>query len=278
MQKAVDRVQPAYLTERLLTPEVREMFPNGVNFDILCGLPHQTRETFRSTMEEVTRMAPDRVCVNYMHLSPKFNEHQLKMPLDTIPDTFVKKEMFLEAAEMLTAAGYVRTGYDHFAKADDAVAVAMEKEEMQWNRLGVTSGRYTSTIGLGVSSTGTLGSDLYYQNVYDIPDYAAAINDGRFPISVTYNLDEEDKIRRDIIQSLRSYFYVDKKSVEAKVGTPFDTYFAEEIAGLEDYIENGLVVMGEDRIDITDLGHQFANLVASTFDTHIRAQDQRASA
>ncbi len=278
VQKAVDRVQPAYLTERLLTPDVREMFPNGVNFDILCGLPHQTRETFRATMEEVTRMAPDRVCVNYMHLSPKFNEHQLKMPLDTIPDTFVKKEMFLEAAEMLTNAGYVRTGYDHFAKADDAVAVAMENGEMQWNRLGVTSGRYTSTIGLGVSSTGTLGSDLYYQNVYDIPDYAAAINADRFPISVAYTMEGEDKIRRDIIQSLRSYFHVDKKLIEAKIGNTFDNHFAQEIDDLQDYVENGLVVLADDRIEITDLGHQFANLVASTFDTHIRDQKQRASA
>jgi oxygen-independent coproporphyrinogen III oxidase len=270
VQKAVNRVQPANLTERLLTPEVREMFANGVNFDILCGLPHQTRETFRSTMHEVVRLSPDRICVNYMHMSPQFNPHQLDMPADTIPDQFTKKEMFLEAVEILISGGYLRTGYDHFAKADDPVAKAMLAGEMQWNRLGVTTGRYTSTIALGVSGTGTLGDGFYYQNVYDIPNYQAAIDRNEFPIGLAHRLDDTDRLRRDLIQDLRSYFKADKKKYENRTGDSFDDYFATEITNLGDFVENGLVKVDSDRVEITEIGQQFANLIASTFDTYIR--------
>jgi oxygen-independent coproporphyrinogen-3 oxidase len=269
VQKAVDRVQPLYLTERLLTPEIRSMFPNGVNFDILCGLPHQTRETFETTMAEVIRLSPDRICVNYMHLSPKFNQHQLKMPLDTIPDMFRKKEMFLDAAERLTRAGYIRTGYDHFAKSDDPVALAMTTGNMQWNRLGVTSGRYSSTIGLGVSSTGTLGDGGYYQNYYDVPDYEAAIDRELFPVGLGYVLNDEDKVRRDIIQNLRSYFLLVKSDYEHALDGSFDENFAAEIQKLSDFVENDLVIITDEKIEITELGFQFSNLIASVFDTHI---------
>ena len=270
VQKGVNRVQPAQLTERLLSPEVREMFANGVNFDILCGLPHQTRETFRSTMHEVVRLSPDRICVNYMHMSPRFNPHQLDMHVDAIPDQFTKKEMFQEAAEILTSKGYLRTGYDHFAKAGDPVAKAMQAGQMHWNRLGVTTGRYTSTIALGVSGTGTIGDGFYYQNVYDIPDYQAAIDREEFPVGLAHRLDETDRIRRDMIQDLRSYFKIDKKLYEDRIGDRFDDYFATEITELDDFIMNGLVKVAPDSIEITETGQQFANLIASTFDTYIR--------
>ena len=142
--------------------------------------------------------------------------------------------------------------------------------QMQWNRLGVTTGRYTSTIALGVSGTGTLGDGFYYQNVYDIPNYQAAIDRNEFPIGLAHRLDDTDRLRRDLIQDLRSYFKADKKKYENRTGDSFDDYFATEITNLGDFVENGLVKVDSDRVEITEIGQQFANLIASTFDTYIR--------
>ena len=49
VQKAIGRVQPASLLEGLLTPSIRGRF-DGINFDVLCGLPRQTAGSFRKTI------------------------------------------------------------------------------------------------------------------------------------------------------------------------------------------------------------------------------------
>ena len=60
VQKAINRVQPAELVENLLTPEIRRYF-HGINFDIMWGLPKQTRATFKKTIETTIRLSPDRI-------------------------------------------------------------------------------------------------------------------------------------------------------------------------------------------------------------------------
>lgn len=272
VQRAVDRQQPSKLIERLLTPDVRDMFSNGVNFDILIGLPKQTRQTFAETMRQVVDLGPDRVCMNYMHLSTKFHPHQLKMPQDDIPTQYLKKEMFLDGAEILEANGYVRAGYDHFVRRSDAVAAAQERGQMVWNRLGVTAGRYDSTIGVGVSSTSTIGDWFYCQNHYELEDYYASIDAGRLPVGLAISLDEEDRLRRAVIQGLRTNFRVERSAIETQFGIEFGTHFAREIGELDDYVENGLVQVSDDALQITPIGAQFANLVASTFDSWLRAR------
>ncbi len=164
VQKAVDRVQPALLVERLLTPSIKKLFTNGVNFDIICGLPHQTVETIKKTAEKVVELLPDRVCFNYLHMRPDLFPHQLLM--GALPDNYERKILFKAASEILEQGGYIRVGYDHFALPGDDVTQARSGKKMQWNRLGVTTGRCTSTLGIGISSLSTFEPDWYFRNFY----------------------------------------------------------------------------------------------------------------
>jgi len=273
VQKAVNRVQPAELIENLLTPEMRSLFANGINFDIICGLPNQTQDSLRATCERIIQMGPDRVCLNYLHYAPKFAKHQSLMHdgrdgrPEQLPDFYFRKVLFLEALETLTKGGFVRTGYDHFAKPTDSVAQAMSEGKMRWNALGVTSGRYQDVLGIGVHSYSTMGA-AYGQNLYETADYEAALQAGRLPIFRGHVLNEDDQIRRDVIQTLRSYFSLDFKSVEKKYGIDFASYFSQELGRLDDFIRDGIVQLTPTSIVITDLGHQFANLVCRHFDLY----------
>ena len=269
VQKAIARVQPKELTEKLISDDLRILFPGGVNFDLLIGLPFQTLSSFTSTLEEVISLSPDRICMNYMHLSSKFHPHQLKMPLDTLPSFSEKKTMFTLAVEMLSNQGYERTGYDHFAKSSDTMTQAKNLGKMSWNRLGVTTGNYESCIGLGVSSTGTLGEKYYYQNMFDLTAYYASLNNNNFPVENSVKLCDEDNLRRTVIQDIRNYFEVDKKSISSQFEIEFDKHFNEEILNLQKYVTDELVIISEEKILITSTGEQFANLIASTFDTYI---------
>ncbi len=273
VQKAINRIQPIELVEELLDPETVKLFPNGINFDIICGLPHQTNETIRKTAEECVRLSPDRICLNYLHLAPEFARHQNLMSdgkygrPDRLPDFYQRKDLFVAALETLTGNGYVRTGYDHFAKQTDAVAIAMKEGKMHWNALGVTAGRYASIIGIGVHSYSTI-VNYYFQNVYEVPEYQKMLTQGLFPIFRGHKLSQDDLVRRDVIQTLRSFFSIDFVSIDEKYNINFEDYFDKELSDLKDFVADELVQVRDRAIVITEKGHQFANTVCYVFDNY----------
>ena len=62
------------MVEGLLTPEVRGLF-ESINFDILYGLPMQTRESFHETIELIKKLSPDRITMlKYCH-APQLKKH-----------------------------------------------------------------------------------------------------------------------------------------------------------------------------------------------------------
>jgi len=282
VQKAINRIQPADLTADLLTSEVRRYFKNGINFDVICGLPHQTPETIRNTFRKVVEISPDRVCFNYLHYAPKFAKHQNLMfdgresRPTRLPDLSEKKVLFSEALEILLENGYVRTGYDHFAKPEDSVAKAMRKKKMHWNALGVTSGRYSDVIGMGIHSYSTFGKN-YSQNVHGLPEYETALKCNRFPIYRGHNLSEDDLIRRDIILSLRNFFMVDYSQIEGKYNISFKEYFKEEIFDLAEFEKDRMIEIFESAIVITEVGYQFADTVCSYFDSYFKNEKVESS-
>ncbi len=265
-QQAVNRVQPAFLTERLLKPEIRGLFPHGVNFDIICGLPHQTVASIRDTMQKLVAMSPERVCLNYLDMAPHYNPHQLLMPQDTLPDHRRKREIFAEAKQVLEAGGYVQTAFDHFAKPDDSVAKAQETGKMIWNTLGVTPGDCVDVIGIGNSSMSHIGDDCYTQNFYAVGDWAAALDRGAMPVFRGMRLSPDDRIRRDVINSIRNYFRIDFGDFRERFGLDFRDYFRNEIARLYELANDGLVVISDSAITVAELGQQFANHAAKVFD------------
>jgi len=254
VQDKINRYQPAKLIEDLLVPELREQFSNGVNFDIICGLPKQTPQTMKDTMEEVVKLAPDRICLNYLHYSPEMAKHQILM--GKLPDFAERKELFIVALNILTKNGYVRTGYDHFALPTDANAVATTTGKVGWNSLGTNPGRVSDTIGIGVSSISSVGNS-YYQNFYEVKDYADALSIGKLPIFRGHNLTHNDTTRRTIIQSLRNHFRADAK---------YSEIFRKEFDALKEFEEDGIVVVEGTKIDI--VVPEYANLVCRVFDKY----------
>jgi len=213
-------------------------------------------------------VAPDRICLNYLHVSQEFAPHQKLMEKDVeLPDVQERKLIFLSALETLLNGGYVRTGYDHFAKPSDEVAKSMEEKTMHWNSLGYTPGKCLDILGLGVHSYSSLNGIYYTQNVYEEPLYKTMLDSGEFPILRGYELNMDDVIRRDVINALRGYFLVDLREMEKKHNIDdINNYFKKEIADLNKFVKDGLVEMSQDVIYITDQGKEFADNVCKHFD------------
>ena len=152
VQRAINRMQSVELVGVLLDQDTRTLFPNGINFDVLCGLPNQTLTSMRKTFQTIVDLAPTRICLNHLHFAPEFARHQMIM-VDgkngrptRLPNSIERKLLFQEAMSILRGNGYERTGYDHFAKPEDDVAQALKGNTMKWNALGVTAGAYQHVL------------------------------------------------------------------------------------------------------------------------------------
>lgn len=270
VQKAINRVQPPELLQRILIPEVRQGF-GSVNFDILCGLPRQTTSTMRRTLDKVIELSPDRISFCFVHYEPKHAPHQAAMQRHgPLPNFCQRKEIFEDAVQILLDHGYVRTGFEHFAKPTDGVAKAVETKTIEYNSLGATSGHCRYLIGLGLHSYSRVGEYYYSQNVYEIPEYEAALRERKFPILRGHRLNQDDVIRRDIIQKLRSLFVVDTEEMEKKYNIDFEIYFEAEQVVLEEFARDGMLKLEDPTIVLTELGKNFSNLVCRIFDQYSR--------
>ena len=102
---------------------------------------------------------------------------------------------------MLTALGYNDIGMDHFALADDTLYVAEQNKTLHRNFMGYTHQYTRLLVGLGVSSISDTW-DAYAQNVKNVEEYIAMVNNNELPVVKGHFLSVEDRIIRKHILNI----------------------------------------------------------------------------
>tara|TARA_B110001454_G_C12706954_1_gene429018 strand:- start:184 stop:1596 length:1413 start_codon:yes stop_codon:yes gene_type:complete len=268
VQNKINRVQPSSLIDNLLTESVRKRF-KSINFDLLIGLPAQTTDSIKSTINEVIRLRPDRIALAYLAYNPEHHSHQRHMMTGgLLPDFYVRKEIFVEALECLEKSIYVRTGFEHFAVPEDDVTKSLQKKRAYYNSFGTTTGDCTSILALGRSSYSTIGDGVYYQNFYEQNKYQNSLSKGEIPIHRGWVLSKDDKLRRKIIKEFRTYFNLDIKNLNKEYQIVFDDYFEKEITILNEFAADKLLKLDNNNIVLSENGKHFSNLIGSVFDIY----------
>lgn len=266
VQRAVGRVQSPELIARLMTPEVRKCF-KSINFDLMYGLPFQTRDRFQETIRKVAELSPDRTAIyNYYHL-PELYPHQGTIQASDLPDVVEKATIFADAAESLVQYGYEFIGIDHFSKPTDDLAVAKNSGTLLRHFMGYTAGRTPHLLGLGPTSISGFGS-CYAHNVYSIDEYKQAVLGGKLPILRGYRTTEDDRIRWAVMAHFLAYMSVDYREVQERFDIEFASYFENEVAALEPFVDDGLLEWTANGFRATELGRLFARHVCALFDRY----------
>lgn len=266
VQKTVNRIQPYDQTKRLFD-YCRELGFESVNIDLIYGLPHQTVETFTETVEKVITINPDRIALfSYAHV-PWLKKQQGSFA-QHLPHGYEKFRIFQRAIEMLTDAGYRYIGLDHFAKPDDELCRAQDERTLHRNFQGYTTRGGSELFGMGVSSISSL-DDMYAQNWRELPKYYEAIESGGWATMRGMRLSGDDKLRRSVINRILCHCVLMKSEVEREFGVNFNEYFAPELERLAPLERDGLVRLGQDRIEVATLGRIFIRNVAMAFDAYL---------
>lgn len=272
VQEAINRVQPESMLFDVMS-WIREAEFDSVNVDLIYGLPFQSLETFKDTVDKTIKLDPDRVAIFNFAYVPWMKPIQKKIPFDALPEPSEKLDIFQMTIEELTEGGYVFIGMDHFAKPDDELTKAQEAGELHRNFQGYTTKPESDLFAFGMTSISML-EDVYIQNHKKLKDYYRAIDGGILPIEKGVRLSQDDIIRRAVIMELMCQFELCKNAIEEKYHLHFDLeldeYFAREIEELRLLEADGLVRLNGHKIEVTPTGRLLIRNIASIFDARTR--------
>ena len=268
VQIAVHRVQPYSVTKDAMDL-ARKYNMHSVNVDLIYGLPFQTLETFKETLELALSLNPDRFAVfNYAHV-PWMKKTMRKIDETTLPRPDEKLEIMKYTIDYLTSNGYNMVGMDHFAKPKDELFKAIKKGELHRNFQGYTTKGGADLIGVGLTSIGE-GIDSYNQNFKKMAEYEEAIDAGRLPFERGVVLNEDDLIRQYVIMELMSNFKLDIKRFEKKFGVVFAEYFSDAIEELKPFVEEELITMDAKHIACSQTGTLLIRNICMPFDAYMK--------
>ena len=268
VQRAVNRIQ-SYEDSRALMEAARAEGFESVNVDLIYGLPLQTVEGFRKTVELTIAARPDRVALyHYAHL-PKLFMPQRRIDEAQLPDAATRGALFEMATRLFGEAGYIHLGLDHFALADDELAVAQRENRLHRNFQGYCSHDAGDIIALGVSSISQVGA-VYAQNDKTLSGYYQRIAENRLPTVRGIKLSDDDFLRRDAIQALMCGFGLDWAKYDARHPVKGREYFADALTSLEPMREAGAITIDDDGIEVEPRGRLLVRAVAMAFDRYLR--------
>lgn len=270
VQQATNRIQPLDVTRDAIHAARAEGF-KSISADLIYGLPHQSVDSFRRTLDTMIDLAPERLSVfGYAHM-PTLFKMQRRINESALPSPAVRLAILETVIATLTDAGYVYIGMDHFALPHDDLAIAQKAGTLQRNFQGYSTQAECDMIGFGVSSIAKVG-DIYAQNTKDMDAYVTAIDQGELAIVRGVRLTADDRLRRDVISRLMCHSSLQFDELEAAYGIRFHTTFADELERLKPLADDGLVRVSHGSIHVLAAGRLFVRNIAMIFDRYLTAQ------
>lgn len=275
VQQAVRRLQSFELTQRL-THWLRFAGIAALNFDLMYGLPHQTVENVVGSTRQALSLDPDRIALfGYAHV-PWMKRHQALLPEAALPDSSARREQFEAAAECIEAAGYVRIGFDHFAKPDDEMAAMAATGQLRRNFQGYTTDRSDALIGMGASAISSF-AEGFAQNHASVPDYREALVRGRLPTARGVRATPADRLRAAIIERLMCDLAVDLDELCQMHHLDAST-LAQDMERLAPLVAAGLAVREGQRVRVAREARHLIRIVSAAFDARSGGQQRYSSA
>ncbi|MBW9057607.1 oxygen-independent coproporphyrinogen III oxidase [Agrobacterium pusense] len=266
VQKTINRIQSFEQTKSVVDA-VRARGVHSVNCDILYGLPFQTCETLKTTVDQIVSLDPDRIALfGYAHV-PWMKKHQSLIPEHALPDVAERYRQMTVAGEMLRQAGYSQIGIDHFARATDTLSQAAQAGALRRNFQGYTTDTADALIGLGASSIGRLPQG-YVQNMVATGEYQRMVGEGGLAAVKGIELSQDDHLRSHVIERLMCDFSIDLSDLQHRFGKVSHSVRdqAQQFAAGD---RDGLVRLDADIFAVTEVGRPFVRNIAAIFDTYL---------
>jgi oxygen-independent coproporphyrinogen-3 oxidase len=266
VQAAINRIQTYDETLSIIN-EARKRNFKSINIDLIYGLPKQTIKSFTETIKKVINISPDRIAIYNFAYLPNLFKTQRQIKKEDLPTPEIKLKMFNETIRLLTSAGYIYIGMDHFAKKNDALTIAQDQGKLHRNFQGYSTNSDCDVIGFGITGISKI-NNTYSQNLKSLEEYHAIISDKQTPVLHGYQLTFDDEIRREVISQLMCHFKIEFDDIEYMYEINFNDYFSNELNILTSYENDRLLTINYNSIKISPKGRLLIRNICTVFDAY----------
>ncbi len=230
----------------------REIGFNNINIDFMIGLPNQTIEDIKESLQKIKKLNPEHVSVYSLIveentiLSKQIEEGTLKLPEEN-----KEREMYWTVKNFLEENGYNHYEISNFAKPNRESRHNMDC----WNQ--------KEYFGFGVAAHSYV-DNVRFSNITDLNSYIENYKHNEPEKNFVFHEKENylDTMKEYLLLGFRKIKGVSKKDFENKFQLPIESIFKLE---LEELKEKGLILENEDTYYLSDKGIDFANLVFEKF-------------
>ena len=267
VQRTINRIQP-FENVQGATEEARKFGFKSVNFNLIYGLPRQTRETIKQTILQTLALRPDRIAFySYAHV-PWTSRVQRLFDENDLPSAEEKLNLYIEGKKSFVDDGYKDIGMDHFALQSDDLYKAWVDGSLHRNFMGYTTQKTSLLLGLGVSSISDAGIALA-QNKKALHEYYESIGKNELAIFRGYFLNEEDVSFRKYILDISCRGSTNFRQKDLPLLEKFS--FPE----LDKLQADGLAEWDRKEVVVTTLGLHFIRNICCAFDLHLLRNQQK---
>jgi oxygen-independent coproporphyrinogen-3 oxidase len=238
-----------------------------INLDFIFGLPGQTLDQWRWTLDQIAALDVDHFSLYSLIVEEGTPLHQqVTRGSIIVPDDDATAAMYELAMEKLAASGYV------------------QYEISNWARAGVSGqGSGISDLGLPIPSQASHHNLAYWLNadylgcgagahghiyprrwhdMLGVNDYITAVQAGRLPIAETVDVSEDDLMAETMMMGLRLNAGVSFAHFADRCGRALHDVYGDEVCELE---ELGLLAQDERGVRLTERGRMLGNEVFMRF-------------
>lgn len=257
IQQAIGRIQPVEMIEEC-TADLRDVGIHAVNFDLMYGLPNQNVEDLQSTLRTAIKLHPSRIALfGYAHM-PQLFPRQRRIDDSNLPGPAKRFSMAELGYRELTDTGYQAIGFDHFARADDSLAIAAKQDRLHRNFQGYTDDECGTMVGLGASAI-SIFPDYIIQNEKNPGRYREQASSQNVPASKGVKRTADDRLRGALIEKLLC---------SGNSGPVPHNLLKAVHAELNIFIQRGLARLQSDAIIIEPNGLPYSRAIASLLDRY----------
>lgn len=240
--------------ERLHNPDdipasvktLRRAAIDNVNLDLIFGIPGQTIDTWRRSLESAIALQPEHVSCYALTYEPGTRLTAQRRAGRVVPcDEDLEVDLFEFAVETLAAAGFVQYEISNYARPGRRCLHNL----LYW--------RNQPYVGVGPSAAGCLRRRRY-KNVSDVAAYVREMDRRGCAEGACETLDDEMMLMEMVMMQLRLVDGLSRSMVKQRLGLDPVERFGKT---LDRYGERGMLTVSDEAVALTDKGRFMADAI-----------------
>ena len=199
-------------------PVLRQEGISNISFDLIAGLPHQTKESWRQSLEELKALGPEHVSIYLLEIDEgsRLGKELLRgggrYSAGAVPSEDELAEFYEQAQRELRAAGYHHYEISNWAKP----GFESKHNLKYWRR--------EAYLGFGAGAHSFSGMERW-ANAHDAAAYVSAVQGGGLPVEQKEKLTTESALEEELFLGLRQLDGIDLGRIEREYGVALASRF-----------------------------------------------------